>query len=97
MAQKKSRTAVTRKVTRKKKPVRRKGSSPGFFSQISITRLVTILLLLAFLLLSVAAVSYVIFFRVVVADQSTSDTDGAGCQSPAGIYLELNSTDNRPG
>ena len=74
MAQKKTRTTAPKRTTRKKRPAPKKTASPGFFAAIGLSRLITYLVLLVFLLVSVAVASYVIFFRVVVAD----NTSGGG-------------------
>jgi hypothetical protein len=78
MAQKKTRTAAPKKTTRKKRPPARKKVSPGFFAAIGLTRLVTYLVLLIVLVVSLAVASYVIFFRVVVADNAPGGGITAG-------------------
>jgi len=68
MAQKK--TTRTRKTAPKKRPVRKKKTG-GLFASISITKSLIFLLLLGFFIVSIAVVSYVIFFRVVVAEENS--------------------------
>jgi hypothetical protein len=70
-------SAKTRKSpTRKKKTVRRKKKAPRFFERIPVTRILLLLALALFLFVSVAAAGYVIFFRVVVADQTGLRLEG---------------------
>ncbi len=78
MAQKKTRTSAPKKTTRKKRPPPRKKVSPGFFAAIGLTRLVIYLVLLIVLVVSLAVASYVIFFRVVVADNAPGSGITAG-------------------
>ena len=69
MAQKK--TTRTRKTAPKKRPVRKKNKTGGLFASISIGKSLVFLLLLGFFIVSIAVVSYVIFFRVVVAEENS--------------------------
>jgi hypothetical protein len=78
MAQKKTRTAAAQKNTRKKRPTRKKTASPGLFAGLGSARLLTYLIVLVCLLVSLAVVSYVIFFRVVVAHHTPDGGETAG-------------------
>ena len=64
-------SARTRKPpARKKQAVRKKKKAPRFVERIPVARIVLVLAVAFFLFVSVVAAGYVIFFRVVVADQT---------------------------
>lgn len=97
-------TKTRKSSTRKKPPARKKKKAPRFFERIPITRVLLFLALVLFLFASIAAAGYVIFFRVVVADQaghslpggcSLAVADGTGLEQKAASEQKLSAVHPR--
>ncbi len=71
-------SAKPRKTPARKKKTVRKKKAPRLVERIPIARIVLLLALALVLFVSVAAAGYVIFFRVVVADQTGYRQPGGG-------------------